>query len=243
VQLGRELQLSGNSFMKARFTLLELLIVIAIIGILLTILLPSLINAKSHAKFAVCKSNQKQIGVAFVAYASSNNQYLPNGTLNGGMAKQSSWEIRLGAYLGVDYSASFLASNGEVAPIDNPVLLCPGDESDLPSTGFARSYQVNGYGLWYNKNSEYGAFGSPQSRILPQIKSNTVILVESHFETDHMHQGCSWFSAMANEDNFDQMYSYHLKSKYNFLYEDGRVATHKKNDLMLNNKELLMAIE
>ncbi|MCM8531654.1 MAG: DUF1559 domain-containing protein [Lentisphaeraceae bacterium] len=56
-----------------RFTLIELLVAIAIIGILLSLLLPSLKNARQAAMVAVCTSNQKQIGVGIFAYSSSNN--------------------------------------------------------------------------------------------------------------------------------------------------------------------------
>ena len=60
-----------------RFTLIELLVVIAIIGILASILMPSLTKARDKAKTGVCLSNVKQIGLAIVMFADSNNNTLP----------------------------------------------------------------------------------------------------------------------------------------------------------------------
>ena len=69
--------------MRARrisaFTLIELLVVISIIALLLSILLPSLNNARRQARLAVCKTNLRQIGQAILIYASEHKDLLPPG--------------------------------------------------------------------------------------------------------------------------------------------------------------------
>lgn len=59
------------------FTLLELLIVIAIIALLIGILLPSLKRSVDLAKATACKSNLRQVGQALYLYRIDNNGWLP----------------------------------------------------------------------------------------------------------------------------------------------------------------------
>ncbi len=66
---------------KRRFTLIELLIVIAIIAILAGMLLPALAQVKKISQKIVCVNNQKQIITMMASYCSSYNDYIAPNTL------------------------------------------------------------------------------------------------------------------------------------------------------------------
>ena len=57
------------------FTLVELLIVIAVIAVLMSILVPVLRTAKEQARAGVCGSNLKQLSLALTTYAQENETF------------------------------------------------------------------------------------------------------------------------------------------------------------------------
>lgn len=86
---------------NAAFTLIELLTVIAIIGVLAAILIPTVGAVRARAKQAQCASNLRQIGVAMAAYADANRGSFPE-TSHGALAdlESVSWIYTLRPYLG-----------------------------------------------------------------------------------------------------------------------------------------------
>jgi prepilin-type N-terminal cleavage/methylation domain-containing protein/prepilin-type processing-associated H-X9-DG protein len=112
---------------RSGFTLVELLVVIAIIALLAAIAIPALQRAIIAGKKAKCASNLQQIGVGMLAFASDNNQNLPesgavipHGSIDA-TTHLPSWTEQLEPYLG---KSSDTASN--------PIYQCPDSSKSIP---------------------------------------------------------------------------------------------------------------
>lgn len=84
------------------FTLLELLIVIAIIAILASILLPVLSRARKIALQISCTNNLKQINYGTVNYQDENGEFICNGNIRGlvlGGTVANYWKDRIAHYI------------------------------------------------------------------------------------------------------------------------------------------------
>ena len=96
---------------KARFTLIEVLVVVAIIGILASLLLPTLRKARKTSKTVLSVNNLKQIYKASFIYADNNDGYLFNANNNSHPVNDSMNWPRM----------AYEAMTGKMLPLNNAV--------------------------------------------------------------------------------------------------------------------------
>ena len=130
------------------FTLIEVLVVIAIIAILAGLLLPVLGNARVKARGMGCANNLKQLSLAWSLYADENGDLLVNnhGLLETARSRQN-WVNNLENWLDSDGNTNLAAlTSGKLSPLlheNTSVFKCPSDTSVAANGPRIRSYSMN----------------------------------------------------------------------------------------------------
>lgn len=147
------------------FTLLECIVVIAVLGILAAVLIPVVARARSAARTTHCVSNMQQLGRAFTLYAQDHGGSLPPPVSPAGGG--TPWFAALHPYAGKTWT-------GDMAELA-PVFCCPAWEAlpenipTLDNIGYSMSTHLAGPGASITRPVSLAAIPNP---------SRAVVLIE-----------------------------------------------------------------
>jgi prepilin-type N-terminal cleavage/methylation domain-containing protein/prepilin-type processing-associated H-X9-DG protein len=206
---------------RPAFTLVELLVVTAIIAVLAALAAPAVNGAMSSGQRSKCASNMKSIGAGIHLYAAENNGRLPSINC---LDPDSTWIEQLQPYLGTNYTT---------------VRVCPADPraAEKLRTDHATSYLMNER---VEADSFYdGATGElvPGEAVFDRLvripnPSRSIIMFLGNTNktatgTDHIHSGVmsSWNGVRGEiwPDAFGGGAPNGTAGNANYLFADGHV--------------------
>lgn len=195
---------------RCAFTLVELLVVIAMVAVLVGLLMPALGRSKSSGFNAACVNNLRQLGIATRLYADDNRERLPSAEILPTMPVNPAKPLPricdiLANYAARSASGSTNASGGAT------VFKCPGDR----------------VGRFAAEGSSYEWNASLNGHRIDETRTDTAFLL---LEKGNLSAGVTNFVVVLSPDTVPMLLDYENfhprppKSGKNVVFMDGHVG-------------------
>jgi prepilin-type N-terminal cleavage/methylation domain-containing protein/prepilin-type processing-associated H-X9-DG protein len=229
------------------FTLMELLVVMAVIALLAALLFPTISRAKQKAQQVKCVSNLHQMGIALQNFVGDNHTY-PIGFSRKNSANLVTWVDELGG-----------EGSGNSKSVTNVLTMgvfhCPSDRSGPPLSpsrwDHSLSYGYNGYGLRdLGTNTALGLLGGfifpsgprtplPESQVVSP--SDMMAIGDTFggalfFDRDAPSGFVILWNGHLNEENLNYILARHQGS-LDVVFCDGHVESPKVGFLFTNTSD------
>ena len=161
---------------KSGFTLVEMLVVIAIIVLLVALVIPSLQNADTMAKRVKCISNLRQLSAGWVTYAADYSGIM----VGGGTGRPYDWTAGGNTADGI--------TTGKLYPYIRSVVVyqCPEEVPRCGGAAHARSYSAN---MYMRGDAEGGWCYGAATRVSHLPKPAQTYLYVDEWDTRGYNQG------------------------------------------------------
>ena len=217
----------------AGFSLVEMLVTVAVVGIVAALVLAAISQTKGRAKRIQCANNVRQLGLALQEFVGDNRAY-PLGIF--GTDQSHTWFDALEDQMHRNVWKSRYVRNTDFWT--NGVWLCPSAErpSTLPkkyTTGdfFSYGYNMLGIGGQYGLGQLFGKIKNPPVNESSVICPSEMISIGDGFVGSHSNilDGNSWIGRVSAEGDFvttARAYARH-QGKANVVFCDGHVSSPK----------------
>ncbi len=217
---------------KQGFTLVELLVVVAIIALLVSILLPSLGAAKELARQVVCASSLRNLGLAVNFYTNENDDWLASAEPpNREPVSEQHWFMNEGLLQYVGVSLSYDGQGQMIGPPEKAsALTCPSHRE--PNKTRMRQGEpsiTHDYALSYGMNGTWGLGGRPdhtEYRRMQEFETPSEVLALADCWGTSLGPGVVLYHACVAE-NLD----YRHRDKLNIVFLDSHVTAAAKEDV------------
>lgn len=214
-----------------KFTLTELVIVVAVTAILAGMCIPVLNRTQDAVKTAACANNLKQIGIALASYAKNNDGYLP-------LFAQKDWKPPfLFQLLASENETGSLDSwrnygkykaDGDYTGNDNKLFRCP-SIAESPYGLTARQqysdYAINQTHPKFKKDypNDSGVFSTNMQKKLSFVRlpGQTLALIDG--AAVKAHKSCNFVTCPICVKNSNTVFDPRHNDGSNILYFDGHV--------------------